>query len=123
MNGDEVTLVGRKILLVEDEPLITLDVESILFSLGCVVAGSAGSLARALQLAETTEIDAALLDVVLEDGHVFPVIDILVARGIPVVLLSSGMQDDLPAAYRHLSLVGKPIATAELKCGLERALF
>jgi CheY-like chemotaxis protein len=111
-----------KVLLVEDEPLIALDVENMLLSLGCIVVGSSGHLAGAIELAETAEVDAALLDIFLPEGDVYPVVDILTSRGIPIAFLSCGDREDIPERYRHLALIGKPFATRHLEGGLHSAL-
>ena len=56
-------LAGRRIIIIEDEPLVSMDVESILTSAGCEVVGTAGNLAVAKTLSAAAECDAALLDV------------------------------------------------------------
>lgn len=77
-------LDGKRILVVEDEPLIAMMVEDMLAELGAQVIGPAGSLAEALLLAEE-QIDAALLDVNLEGERVYPVAERLTVRGVPFV--------------------------------------
>ncbi len=57
-----------KILLVEDEPFIALDLRSIVAALGHEVVGVADSLTLALQLAEATHPEAAFIDMNLRDG-------------------------------------------------------
>ena len=57
-----------RILLVEDEPLIAIDLESILVRLGHEVVGIADTHDQALQIAEDTKPDAAFVDIKLRDG-------------------------------------------------------
>jgi CheY-like chemotaxis protein len=79
------TLAGAKILVVEDEAIIAAFVVDILDELGATVVGPAYSVPRALALATTEPIDAALLDVNVRDASVIPVRDALRERGIPIV--------------------------------------
>lgn len=76
-------LAGKRILVVEDEPMISMLIEDILFHLECVVVGPASNLALALNLAENRELDAAILDVRLGSENSFPVADVLKRAGIP----------------------------------------
>lgn len=56
------TLLGKRILVVEDEPLIAMTLADDLADLGCTTIGPAHSLERALALIEDEHFDAALLD-------------------------------------------------------------
>jgi CheY-like chemotaxis protein len=78
-------LVGKRILLVEDEPLIATMVVEMLVGLGATVAGPATTLEAGLVLAGAAEIDAAVLDINLRGKRIDPIADVLDARGIPVV--------------------------------------
>ncbi|RYD91746.1 MAG: histidine kinase, partial [Sphingomonadales bacterium] len=55
-------LAGKRFLVIEDEPLVAMDVADQLEHAGAVVAGSAGTRASALELIATTQADAVLLD-------------------------------------------------------------
>jgi CheY-like chemotaxis protein len=57
-----------RILLVEDEPLIAIDLETILNRLGHEVVGIADTFDEAIQLAKDTMPDAAFVDLKLRDG-------------------------------------------------------
>lgn len=59
---------GLRILVVEDEALIALELECLLGDLGHVTVGVAGSSAEAIALARSTTPDVALVDVHLVDG-------------------------------------------------------
>lgn len=54
------SLQGARVLVVEDEPMLSLSLRDMLLDLGCVVAGTADKLDDALQLARTSEFDVAL---------------------------------------------------------------
>lgn len=59
---------GLRILVVEDEALIALELECLLDDLGYVIVGIAGSSAEALELGRTMAPDVALVDIHLVDG-------------------------------------------------------
>jgi len=74
---------GKRVLLVEDEALITTLVVDVLEDRGMVVIGPAATLRDALALAGSEQIDAAILDVNLGAETSFPVARLLRERGIP----------------------------------------
>lgn len=103
----------RCILLVEDEPLILLDLEFAVEDSGCNFA-SAGCVAQALDYLETDDtIDVAILDVSLARGETcVPVAKELKRRGIPFIL-HSGDLDRRNETIRSLGarLVAKPASS------------
>src|SRR5688572_33077688 len=81
-------LSGCRILIVEDEAIIAFDLQSILEKAGAVVVGPARTIAAARELAATSEITAAILDVQLGDGAAFSIADTLAGRGVPFAFYS-----------------------------------
>jgi DNA-binding response OmpR family regulator len=101
----ERPLVGRSILIVEDEPLIALDVAEALISAGARVV-TAGTLQEALSAAEEPNLSAAILDHGLKDGDSSQVCTRLMERNIPFVIYSGFSK--LDGACRSGVLVTKP---------------
>lgn len=100
----------RRILLVEDEMLIALDIESTLHELGHAVF-SATTVAEALQHLEHG-IDLAILDFQLQGGDTTGLARHLRASGIPFVVCSGDIGlDDLGAAFAGASFLPKPFST------------
>lgn len=85
-------LAGRRVLVVEDSPLIAAVLEDILQDLGCTVVGPIGNMAFAVDLAKTEAMDAAIIDLNIRGGKVYPVAEVLRDRNIPF-LLASGYAD------------------------------
>ena len=106
---------ARKILLVEDEYLIRVLLEDMLSDLGYAVAGAAGSVAEATELAKRAEFDLAILDVNLNGEEVYPVADILVGRGLPFIFVTGYGGRGLPAAYRNRPTLQKPFQMEDLE--------
>jgi CheY-like chemotaxis protein len=108
-------LVGKRVLLAEDFFSLAEMVRQMLENLGCVVVGPVPSVQKALPLVQTEQLDAALLDVSLKDGKVFPLADELHTRGIPYIFATA--YDDewaIPPAYRSAPRVVKPFSEDEL---------
>jgi PAS domain S-box-containing protein len=118
-------LEERRILLVEDEPLVALEIEAALQALGCVVIGPVASLGEAMQLAraELDLLDAAVLDINLAGQASFPVADLLLGQGVPVVF-ATGYGELLPRhATERTELLRKPLAKGALAEALARLLL
>jgi CheY-like chemotaxis protein len=99
----------QRILLVEDEPLIAMMLEDFLEALDKTLAGTADSVAAALELVSAGGIDAAILDVNLRGGEQsWAVADALAANGIPFVFATGGSQDGLVEAHRDRPTLAKP---------------
>jgi DNA-binding response OmpR family regulator len=98
------------ILVVEDEPLIALDIEDSLGSLGAPVR-VARSLAEArMVIADGPQPRLVLLDVVLPDGRSFDLARELDSLGIPVLFLT-GYDHGIPDTLRHIAVIEKPFST------------
>ena len=103
-----------KILIVDDEPLITVLMEDWLWELGHEVIGPAHNLARALALADS-DIDAAIVDVTLGKENSYPLVDALIGRDLPLALATGHGQDGMNARYRAQSMLRKPFDFATVR--------
>src|SRR5271168_1114767 len=95
-----VSLSGIRVLVAEDEMLVSLVIEDILTDSECVVVGPFHRVQTALEAARAETLDAAVLDVNLSGIMIYPVAEILAARGIPFVLVSGYGRGALPAAHQ-----------------------
>jgi CheY-like chemotaxis protein len=77
-------LAGLRVLVVEDEGSVALLIEGMLEDLGCEIAASVATLAKALHAVQTETLDFAVLDVNLAGDQVFPVAEILKGRRLPL---------------------------------------
>lgn len=111
---------GKRVLVIEDEPLIAMILEDFLGDLGCNVIGPAHRVSEAEALARYEQIDAAIIDIHLGDQTSHSVAELLVERGVPF-LVASGSDEDgiLPGAAGKL---GKPFNEAMVKSALERVV-
>jgi ActR/RegA family two-component response regulator len=111
-----LALKGRCLLVVEDEYLIAADLAASLESLGVEVIGPAASVKEALSLLETNvgRLDGAVLDINLQNEPVFPVADVLTARGVPYLFTTGYDAVALPNSYASAPRCEKPIDKAQL---------
>jgi len=113
--GSGIRLSGWRILVVEDEYVIAVDLAASLEDLGVAVVGPVRSVAEALALIEReATLDAAVLDVNLGAEKVFPVARSLQARGVPFVFATGYDHWIIPSAFEKVPRFEKPVDTAEL---------
>jgi DNA-binding response OmpR family regulator len=108
-----------RILIVEDEMLVAMNIEDMLLDLGHEVAGLASRLGPALELARESRFDAAMLDVNLAGEPSFPVAEVLIGRGIPFLFATGYGRQGLEERYRDCPFLQKPFRMAELGAALE----
>ena len=115
-------LEGRRIIIVEDEPLILMDMEQSLSEAGAEIAGTAGNLDAAKDLVSHTECDAALLDTNLSGERVEELAMTLTRRNIPFAFVTGYGRDALPEGFREGVLLNKPFSPEQLAATLEMLL-
>jgi len=109
----------KRILIVEDEYLIAQDLADEVQRLGFEVTGPVGRLDDAVDLIEAEpDIDGAFLDVNLNGERVYPVADRLIARDVPVILMTGYDESTIPHQYASVSNFTKPITHAMLRDAL-----
>jgi CheY-like chemotaxis protein len=107
-------LEGLRVLIVEDEFLLSLVLEEDLVSAGCVVIGPFNTLPAALDASRREDFDLALLDVNLNGQMVYPLAEELISRGIRFILLTGYVGNDLPERLRPWPRLPKPYDPAAL---------
>lgn len=112
----------RRVLIVEDEPLLALDLQDMLAELGCLVIGTATRIERALTLAEGSEFELAILDINLAGSNSFPVADMLRKRRKPFIFTTGYGAAGLVDGYRGTPLLTKPFGLRELEKVVIKAL-
>jgi two-component SAPR family response regulator len=115
-------LSGYRILIVEDEALIALDLSQVLQQLQAVVVGSVNNMADARKLIFEVKIDCAILDVNLGDDNVAALIPELDARHIPRVFMTAYSEKNLPPAWSVWPAIEKPMVTGDLLRAIERVI-
>jgi len=106
--GDASSLAGRRFLVVEDEPLIGLDIVAALEDAGVVVEGPVGTVDEACDLIERLRFDGALLDVSLYGRPVDAIAAALTYRKVPFAFVTGHNSDGLPEGFQAVPIIGKP---------------
>ena len=106
-------LIGRRILVMEDEYMVAEDARRWL-GRGAEVIGPAPRLARARSLIAVQRIDAAVLDIHVAGELVFPAAEALDERRIPFVFMSGFDRSIIPPRFAHVQLLEKPISLESL---------
>ena len=104
------TLIGRRVLVVEDEYFQADDMARLLRSLGAEVIGPVGEVQDALELIDAgNPVDLAVLDINLRGEMIYPAADKLRSRAIPFVFASGYDRTPIPDRYRDVPLLEKPV--------------
>jgi two-component sensor histidine kinase/CheY-like chemotaxis protein len=114
-------LSGHRILLVEDDAIIAINLCEALENAGGVVVGPARTVERALELIQTGPVDTAVLDIRLEGHNTLELAERLIERGIPVLFQTSD-PTLVTDRVRAVPVLRKPIAAEQLIASVQ-ALF
>jgi CheY-like chemotaxis protein len=118
MNSLTPTLSGRRILVVEDSPVVGPFTVDVLADLGCDVVGPAPNMAAARKLIEEGRFDAALMDVHIRGERVFPLCEMLEARSVPFVLTSGYADWSMPDKWDGRPRLQKPYSIDQIEQAL-----
>ena len=106
----------KRILIVEDDPMIGMMLEEFVALLGFEVACCVDDVAAALDALSGHRIDAAVVDVHLADGETSaPVAEALASAGIPFVVATGGFSADLAPVWEGRPILEKPYTIAGLR--------
>ena len=101
-------LSGKRILVIEDSPVVGPFTADLLEDLGCEVVGPAPNMAAGRELIDVADFDAAIMDVHIRGERVFPLCDALEAKGVPFVLTSGYADWTMPDKWRDRPRLQKP---------------
>jgi len=111
---DTAQLQGLRVLVVEDEMMVSMLIEDMLSDLGCVVVGPAARLDEAVELVNAGGIDCAVLDVNLGGQPIFPLADLLREKGRPFAFAAGYGDAGLREVDRGSPVLQKPFREGDL---------
>jgi CheY-like chemotaxis protein len=125
--GDTTNIRGRRVLVVEDDALVAMLLDSMLSDLDCEVVGPFSTLSAALAFLEGDAVtaapaDVAVLDLNLDGEPSYPVADALRARGVPLIFCTGYGDADLRTADAGTPLLNKPYRASDLAAVLATVL-
>ena len=120
---DPPPLNGTRVLVVEDEFIIMLELASLLEDAGAEIVGPFAGMREALAAAQVEAIDAAVLDLRVGNDNIAPVARKLAQRGIPFVFYTGQTETDpMLAEWPGYRVLGKPAEPAVIVAALVRLL-
>jgi DNA-binding response OmpR family regulator len=102
----------RRILIVEDEPIVALNYAAILQDAGYESVGPVGSIKKGLDLIASEDLDGAVLDIDINGVPIDPIIMALRRKHVPYIIVSAF--SSLVGLYRGVVFIDKPCSAAEL---------
>ena len=107
-----------RVLVVEDEALISMLIEDMLADIGCKCVDVAASVEGAMEVLTKAAPDFAMLDINLNGKRSFPIADILLSREIPFIFLSGYGSRGLAEAYAGAKVLQKPFQLGDIETAL-----
>lgn len=114
MVSEPAPLARLRLLVVEDEFLLSVIIAEDLAGAGATVLGPFGDLETALAASARERFDCAVLDINLRGTMVFPLADRLLDRGVPFLFVSGYGAEQLPTRFQPVPRLGKPYEPAIL---------
>jgi CheY-like chemotaxis protein len=111
-----------RILVLDDNVLISVLLEDWLVELGYEVAGPVPMVADALRMIEEASVDAAFLDFSVADGDCMPVAAALEKQRVPFTFATGGGMDGLESRFPAAAVMIKPYDFQDVKSALDRML-
>jgi CheY-like chemotaxis protein len=115
-------LAGRRVLVVEDESMVTMLLQDFLEDMGCEVVGVASRLKEALEKIDSLTFDVAILDVNLNGQQTLPVAQALLTGGRAIVFATGYAATTVPPEFRAVPILQKPFQQQDLERAMRTAL-
>jgi len=117
MSEETFNFDGMRVLVAEDEFLVSMLLEEMLEDLGCAVVGPYATLTAALDGARNEAYDVAVIDLNLAGEKADPIIAEVSSRAIPLAIASGGY--DAATGLRPTVLLDKPYSSAQLEQAMQ----
>jgi two-component SAPR family response regulator len=111
-------LVGLKVLIIEDEPLISMFIEDSLADIGCTTVGTITRLSGAASKIDEVECDVIMLDVNLSGEQTIELAELLLKRRLPFIFSTGYGHSGIPPHLHHVPVLQKPFQEGDLRDAL-----
>jgi CheY-like chemotaxis protein len=122
MEGVSRELVGRRVFVIEDEPMVSLLLEDFLFDIGCEVVATASRFNEALEKVDSTAFDVAILDMNLNGQQTLPIAEEFARREKRFVFATGYALPSVPGALKKVPVLQKPFRQEDLARAISEAL-
>jgi DNA-binding response OmpR family regulator len=106
---------GARVMVVEDNAVVAMDIEAMLREAGYTVLGPLASVAAALAFLDEVRPDAVLLDLKLQDGSATPIATVLGDLGVPFALLTGMDNTAIDVALLRMPRLAKPFGSEDIR--------
>ncbi len=113
---------GKRILVVEDDYIVAMDLVDSLEALGAIVVGPFYGVATASDALTAARPDAAILDIKLGRETVYPLADRLLAAAVPFVFATGFEASAIPLRFASVTCLTKPVSARDLDLAFLRML-
>ena len=118
-DGGSTVLKDVKIFVVEDESLVAMQLEDMLFDLGCDVVAVAMRLSRAHEMLDTgVEVDVAILDVNIGGEKIYPIAERFREAGVPIVFATGYGRSGVEEEWHGCTILQKPYTTEQIETSI-----
>ncbi|MGA7387713.1 MAG: response regulator [Pseudolabrys sp.] len=113
---------GKRVLLVEDEPLVSMMLADMLSAFGHKIDGPYSQFSDAILAAKNNSLQAGILDVNLSGEKTYAVAEILADRKIPFAFVTGYGPESIVSAFSHAPVLQKPVEAAKLHALLQQII-
>jgi AmiR/NasT family two-component response regulator len=114
--------IPKRVLVLEDELLIAMELQALLEEQGCEVIGPVSNCEAVLELMRSKNVDAAILDLFVEGERCDRVADELFAKGVPLAIATGADAELVDYRYDKSPIINKPYGSSDV-IGLLRQLL
>jgi DNA-binding response OmpR family regulator len=115
-------LAGKSVLIVEDEFLLGELLEDMARDLGCAAFLRAANVPGALKIIETSDFDAAIIDMNLDGTSSKPIAEALLSKGVPFIISTGYDPVSIGQGWANIPVLQKPFQAAQLEAAVQSAL-
>ncbi|WP_136686153.1 hypothetical protein [Falsirhodobacter xinxiangensis] len=106
---NDTHLAGRRILVIEDEALLSMDICDQIEAHGGVVVGPASTMVHGYALLGDASPDGGILNIRIGDQMIYPLARVCMTAGIPIIFASSESRSSIPTEFEMVPLLDKPV--------------
>jgi CheY-like chemotaxis protein len=111
-----------KVLIVEDEPVISFVMEDIINNLGYEVVAKTATLSESEQVAASIDVNLAILDINLYGKTTYALAEILLNRGIPFIFVTGHQGNEMPKSLSQTIKISKPFSSSDISSAIAKAM-
>ena len=116
---ESIALKDVKVFVVEDESLVAMQLEDMLFDMGCEVVGLAMRLNRAHEMLDAgVKVDVAILDVNISGEKVYPIAERFREAGVPIVFATGYGRSGVEEEWQECPILQKPYTTKQIETSI-----